>query len=461
MRILIDSFQTFVTFVATFALGLASAVLTAHYLGPEGKGVFTLVFLLPALCASLGNLGLGAANVYFTRRGEAAAGVLIANSASLALTVGILASVGVFLAWPWLGATVLPGTSPLLAALGLLTLPFALLTDYLLSMLLGSQKVGRYNAASLTAKVFSVGVMAVALVVLGAGILGAVIASVLGTLVAFGLVSREIWRLHGDRLRIPRPDLRALKRSLVYGVREHIGNVAMFLSYRIDMFFVAALAGVSDVGIYAIAVMMAEMFFHLPNSVSTVLFPHLAGRGRREGAFNAARSARMVSLLVLLGALISIPLVTPMVRVAFSDRFLPAVPAFLALLPGVCALSVSKVLTRYFTGTLGQPLLNARAHALSMVVNLPLNILLIPVYGIVGASIATSAAYIVHAVAMLVLFRTHSGLPVTSALLPRGEDFAWIAARVRIPVLEPILQLLANNPLSRRGLKVRTPGPNV
>jgi O-antigen/teichoic acid export membrane protein len=461
MRILIDSFQTFVTLVATFALGVASAILTAHYLGPEGKGVFTLVFLLPALCASFGNLGLGAANVYFTRRGEAGAGVLIANSAGLALIVGIVASVCVFLFWPWLRATVLPGISPLLAALGLLTLPFALLTDYLLSMLLGSQKVARYNAASLTAKVFSVGAMAVALVVLGAGILGAVIASMLGTLAAFGLVGRELWRLHGGRLRIPRPDLGALKRSLSYGMREHIGNIAMFLSYRVDMFFVAALAGVSAVGIYAIAVMMAEMFFHLPNSVATVLFPHLAGSGRREGASNAARSARMVSFLVLLGALISIPLAAPAVRVAFSDRFLPAVPAFLALLPGVCALSVSKVLTRYFTGTVGDPLINARAHGLSIAVNLPLNVLLIPAYGIVGASIATSAAYIVHAVAMLVLFRRHSGLPVTSALLPRGEDFAWVSARVRIPVFEPLLQLLAFNVLSRRGLKLRTPGPNA
>jgi O-antigen/teichoic acid export membrane protein len=430
MRILRDSLMTLVTLGAIFVLGVVSSVLTAHYLGPEGKGVFTLVFLLPALCASLGSLGIGSANVYLVRRSEVAMGDLLSNSIAVALGVAMLASAGIFFAWPWLGTKVLGGISPLLVALGLVTLPFALLTDYFLSILLGYQKVGRFNAASFVSKVFTLGGLAVALVVLGAGVPGAVMATMLGAVLTLALVIYEIRRVQGKELRIPRPNLKALRRSFNYGIREHLGNIAMFFSYRIDMFFVAALAGVSHVGIYAIAVMMAELLFYLPNAVSTVLFPHLAGRERSEGAIQVARSARVVAAAVLAGALISIPLASPVVRLAFPEAFLPAVPAFYLLLPGVCALSVSKILSRYFTGTLGRPLISAGAHWISLAVNLPLNVFLIPTYGIVGAAAATSAAYIAHMIVSLFLFRRHSGLSLAVVLLPRRNDLGWISSRV-------------------------------
>ncbi len=430
MRILRDSFTTLLNLGAIFVLGVVVSLLVAHYLGPEGKGIFALVFLLPALCASLGSFGLGAANVYLIRRGEASAAVLVSNSVVVSLAVGLLAAAGAILAWPWLGEKLLPGVSPLLAAVGLLTLPFSLLSDYLLGLVLGAQRVARYNFALLSAKVFSVTAIVVAIVVLGAGVTGTVLASALGSLALLGFAIREVRRVHGIGLGHIRPDFAALKRSLSYGLREHLGNVAMFLSYRIDMFFVAALAGVKAVGIYSVSVMMAEVFLHLPNAVSTILFPHLAGRSLREGANHTARTARVVACIIGLGALVSIPLAEPLVRFAFPESFLPAVPAFYALLPGVWALSVSKVLCRFFTGTLGRPHLNAAGQITAMAVNLPLNFILIPTYGILGAAIASSAAYVAQLAVTLALFSRHASLAPNAALLPREADLTWIIGRL-------------------------------
>jgi O-antigen/teichoic acid export membrane protein len=426
-----DSLLTFATVGLTFLLGAASSVLIARYLGPAGKGLFTLVFLLPTLCASLGGMGLGAANVYLLRRGEARLGTLIANSAAVAFGSAILASTLLAISWPWVGPSVLPGVPPTLAVLGLLSLPLALLTDYLLSLLLGAQRLVRYNAVSLVSNTFTLLAPAVALVAFGAGVRGAVAAKLLASLVTLMLVSRALLSARGADAGRLRLDLGALRRALGYGAREHLGNVAMFLSYRADMFFVAAFMGLKAVGIYSIAVMMAEAFLHLPNAVSTVLFPRLAGKGRDEGAREAARTARVVSTLVATGALLSIPLIVPVLRIAFTSAFLPAAPAFFALVPGVYALSVSKVLSRYFTGTLGQPLLNARAQGTALAVNLPLNLVLIPAYGIVGAAAASSIAYLAHAVVMLALFRRHSGLPVSAALLLRNEDVLWVSSLAR------------------------------
>ncbi len=431
MRFLRDSLITFFTFGVTFFLGTASSILTARYLGPHGKGILTLVFLLPSLCVSFGSFGLGAANTYLLRRGELRMGTLMANSFAMALAATILASGAIGVAWPWLGDRVMPGVTPALAALGLLSLPMLLLTDYLLALLLGTERVVRYNAVSLVAKTFSLAALVLALVVLRAGVTGAIVASVLGSFVTVILLLGAFRGVHDEGPGGFRLNLGALRRALGYGVREHLGNIAMFLSYRVDMFFVAAFAGTAAVGIYSIAVMMAELFLYLPNAVSTVLFPRLAGRGKEEGARNTAQTARVISTVVGIGILVSIPFAAPIVRVAFSSAFLPAVPAFLALLPGVYALSVSKVLSRYFTATLGRPLLNARAQGISLAVNLPLNVLLIPRFGILGAAAASSVAYVAHAAVTLFLFRRHSGLPVWAALLLRGEDLDWLSAQYR------------------------------
>ncbi len=436
MRFVRDSLLTFLSYGVTFALGVASSILIARMLGPEGKGIFTLVFLLPALCTSLGSLGLGAANVYLLRRGEAGLGTLMANSAIFALTTS-LATMMVFAAgWRWFAPTILPGVTPGLAVLGLLSLPLALLADYFLSLLVGSQRLVRYNAVSLASNGLSLAAPAFALVALHAGVEGAVAAKVLASALTVILLARVLLATREMGADAIRPDRAVLRRALSYGWREHLGNIAMFLSYRVDIFFVAAFAGARAVGIYSVAVMMAEVFFHLPNAVSIVLFPRLAGRGRTEGARDAARTARVVGTIVGLGILVSIPLAAPAVHLAFSSAFLPAVPAFFLLLPGVLALSLSKVLSRYFTGTLGQPLLNARAQMIALAINLPLNVLLIPRYGIAGAAAASSVAYVAHAAVTLVLFRRYSGIPLQEALFLRGEDVAWLADRARAAGLQ-------------------------
>jgi O-antigen/teichoic acid export membrane protein len=436
MRFIRDSFLTLITQGATFALGAAASVVIARMLGPEGKGIYTLVFLLPALCISLGSLGLGAANVFMLRRpevsraGGAPLGALMANSVLAALAVTAIAAAIVTAAWNWIGPAALPGVTPLLAALGLASLPLALVCDYHLSLLVGSERLVRYNGAVLASNFLTLAAPALALLV-GMRVPGAAAAKVLATAAAAALVTRSLFRTRNPATFAFAPDGRLLRRALSYGAREHVGNIAMFLSYRVDMFFVAAYGGARAVGIYSIAVMMGEVFLHLPNAVATVLFPRLAGRGREQGVREVARATRVVSALVGIGLLASIPLAAPAIRAVFSSAFLPAAPAFLLLLPGVYALSVSKVLSRFFTGTLGQPLLNARAQGVALAINLPLNVWLIPRYGIGGAAIASSAAYLAHAAVTLALFARHAGLPWSEALVPRGEDLAWLGERTR------------------------------
>jgi O-antigen/teichoic acid export membrane protein len=73
---------------------------------------------------------------------------------------------------------------------------------------------------------------------------------------------------------------------------------------------------------------------------------------------------------------------------AFSDAYIP----LLVLLPGVVLLGGSKVLTNEIAGR-GYPHYNSLNAALALVVTVVLDLVLIPRYGVLGAALASSAAY--------------------------------------------------------------------
>ena len=57
---------TFSSQILIFALGFVASIILARVLGPEGKGIYALIVLVPALMLNLGSLGIEVANVYFT-----------------------------------------------------------------------------------------------------------------------------------------------------------------------------------------------------------------------------------------------------------------------------------------------------------------------------------------------------------------------------------------------------------
>ena len=59
------------TRIAQFVLGFGSSLIIAKLLGPEGRGAYVAVLLVPGTLFALGQLGLPSAINYFAGRGSA------------------------------------------------------------------------------------------------------------------------------------------------------------------------------------------------------------------------------------------------------------------------------------------------------------------------------------------------------------------------------------------------------
>jgi O-antigen/teichoic acid export membrane protein len=105
----------------------------------------------------------------------------------------------------------------------------------------------------------------------------------------------------------------------------------------------------------------------------------------------------------------------------YGQEFLPAVRPLWILLPGVVALSICKVLANEMTGR-GRPKISLLASVITLGVNIPLNLILIPQMGMNGGAIATSVAYIVSSIIVLLFFIRVSKNRISDVLILKRSD---------------------------------------
>jgi O-antigen/teichoic acid export membrane protein len=208
---------------------------------------------------------------------------------------------------------------------------------------------------------------------------------------------------------------------LSYGLRIYPASVTGYFSYRADVLILGAMLGdAAAVGLYTFAVSLAELAFMVPDSVSTVFYPRVAGMDRRDAdalAPQVSRFTLMVTCIALLGLVPAAWLATNVVLPAYAG----SLPAFLVLLPGIVALSVSKVLAGYIGG-LGLPLHVARASVINLVVNVLANVILIPLLGIIGAALASMVSYTVHATMLTFIASRLAHRPKLDYVVPTSAE---------------------------------------
>jgi O-antigen/teichoic acid export membrane protein len=408
--------SVFATRAAVFALGLLTTYLLALVLGPSGRGSYYLAVLVPATLFTVGQLGIPPALTFYAGRGASLDG-LLGIAAVLATLLSLACVVPALLARDLLVSTIVPGATLLGVTLAIASVPFLFASAFAVALLLGLQQIRTTNLLQLGQGLATFLVMLVVLGLLGWGSDGAVGAylvvsvgaALAATLGAAALAPRR--RLSGE----------PLAPLLGYALRVYPGSLASFFSYRADIFLISIILGdPAAVGLYALAVSLAEMVFYVADAVSTALFPQVSSVDRSEADRLAPRVSRASLLVTAPAALVLIPVSALAVRVTLPE-FVESIAPFCVLLPGVVALSVSKVLSSYVSG-IGHPGSVTRVAVTSLAVNVAANILLIPTLGIVGAALASTISYSVNACLMVVLASRLAGVTPGELVIPTLDD---------------------------------------
>jgi stage V sporulation protein B len=422
-----DTITTLFLRVALYAAGLAVAVLVSRVLGPSGRGEYYLLVVAAATLVSIARLGLEQANVYLHSAKSVALPRLNAQNGLVALSAGGLAATAM-IAVPFVAPGFLETdrTSLILAAL---TVPLNLHIILTAGLQTLAGQVTWQFKAGLAAAFLQLALLAVIALMGGLSVPAVLLVNLIATAACWILLVRVPTSITPPALRIDRDLLvTTLKQSLVL----HVGMVLFFLQLRIDTFLIGSMAGVASLGIYSLGVLMAETMFLVTDSLAIATLPKQLTNSVADAARLALRGVRVN---VILGAAIALGwiVVGPFViRVLFGADFGSAYPALVALLPGSIFLGMQRMCGPIVLRS-GTPLRLTGIYALSLGVNVLLNVFWIPAAGIIGAAFASSVSYGVSAALILLWTTRAAGVSFFSSLVPRRTDLVVIVqATVRM-----------------------------
>lgn len=398
------------------AVAFGSSIIVARALGPIGRGLYAFPVAVVGIAFALSHIGLEHANIYLAAR-RVSLRRLWTNATFAALGIGVVSwavFAVVYAAWR---TGVLGGLPAPWAAVSIAQLPFLLQTLYWANLL---QLSGR---------------LALAAGALFAGsVLFAVLCGVLWatggltpfrTLLAWCAMNGLVWALLlalsvRARLVGEGPDWAVLRRGIAFGLKAYVGVTFFFLILRVDQLLVLRILGFRELGIYSLAVALAEILWLITDPLAASVLRHQvaaeAGRGRRLGD----ATARMSLLLSASLAAITWIVAPYAVRIAYGARFDAVVWPLRLLLPGVVALSMQRPLGAVLVKE-GRMWLVSAFGASALAVNVVLNLTLLRSLGVPAASIASSLCYTALALAYVAATRK-AGQAGWGDLRPRPAD---------------------------------------
>ncbi len=388
MRLIKDVSITLIGKIILLFIGIISSIIVARYLGPSGKGIFAVLGVISGIALQFGNLGIPAANIYFIGKEKNLLSQITANSFFFGIGGGIVVAIVVYLLFI-LCPDIIGKINPFFLIVTLMSLPFVFMTLLYTNILLGCQRFFGYNLINIFGGVFSLVVNnIILLVILKKGIVELVIMSTITTIIFSLVYIIYVYRLAKFKTSF---DLTLFHRMIKYGIKSYIASLLGYLIIRSDIFLVNYFLGVGSTGIYSVAVGFADLLYMLPASVGMILFPKISGTQDDKGILTQIVCRYTVLMMIILCLTTGI-ISKPLILLLYGSQFHSSIVPFLWLLPGIFSLGIGTILMQDLAGR-GLPPIVYIAPSIALFVNLILNIVLIPVIHINGASISSSISY--------------------------------------------------------------------
>jgi O-antigen/teichoic acid export membrane protein len=426
-------FHTLGISVALVSLGFVHSFLTARVLGPTGKGSYDLVRATVMLLAMILGLSLQSGIVYVIAKYDVNIKSLFLQLVVILLTQGLAT---IFIMYG-LSLTdyldvFIAHTDHWMMIVVCLLLIFTQSTNYWRAMLIGFHEIVKANWRTLIGRILQV-----ALLLLSIGIAAILRYESLTTFAILSIVPSSLLSsvllLHAVRPHFSQTaGINAIGEIVGYSLPCYFGNVVQFLNYRVDVFVVKFFSTTDAVGLYTLAVTLAQMIWLISQATATVLFPQIAAAQQavHENAARTARAARLILWGSAGAALLMGVCAYPVIPLLYGEAFAGSIAPLIGLLPGITIFGAATVLASYLAGV-GKPRLNLYVALMGLFVTITLDLLLIPSLGTVGAAIASTASYSTSAVLTIWLFTRQADVRMRSILIPTTDDIRSIYALAR------------------------------
>ena len=374
--------------------GLLTLILNTRYLGAEKMGELAFLLITIALMVQLSEFIGGPSLVYLQKK----------FSTPQIITVSHLWSLGIALATFGI-LTIFKSVFNFPALLISLIILTQAINHTHLHLLVGKEMISGYNLSSVIQSSVVVSGIFISYQFIGATqVWDYLQIYFLGQIIMLFFTS---WFVS----RIPKSisnnisNWKMVKDIFNYGAIIQGTNLLQFGVYRFNYLILESFTSYSNLGIYSVGNQLSEKVLIPGNAISTVQYSRIANSEEKEKSIDLTFSLIAISAMITLLAIIAL-LIVPQSVISFilGGEFSTIKSLFFFLAPGVFFMSISTIFSHYFAG-LALYKYNFRTSGFGLILSLVLSILLIPLFNLQGAAIATSIVFAGQTLFQITLFK--------------------------------------------------------
>lgn len=412
--------QTFFFKVLVLTINMATGVITAQALGKIGRGELATITLWPQFLGYIFAFGIAPSLLYNLKNNSKEESELYSASLLMGGFFGLAAAITGILCIPY-ALTQYSSSTVLIAQLFVLTAPVAVI-DLVLTA--AYQSRGLFSVVNKTNYLFPLITLGM---LIGLSLLNQMTPFTAALSYQMGFLIVDLWKFI-DLWKYYKPKFHHLKRSFRklwgYSWRSSGIDILSQLSERIDQVLIVGFLEPGMMGLYVVALAMSRMLIIIPVSIFTVLFPKAIARSLEEITLLAGQGARISTLITFTTA---IPLMTlgPLILpYMYGPDFVSAVPVFSILCIEMVIKGAILVLSQAFMAS-GRPGIVTMLQATGLALSVPLMIVFIPRFGLIGTGLALLCSSTVRLVFILTCFPLVLKVPPPN-LLPNRKDLVYL-----------------------------------
>lgn len=379
-----DILHSFFSRGLSLGLGFLVTILITRSFSVEVFGEYSFLISIAMTCFQFAHLGFSSANTYYIVHNKKLLPFLLANTQILGLIVGFITLIVLLI----LNMIYFHREVSLIIVTAFMV-PFLVITELNRGLLTGLEKIKTANNLDLLSKMLYT-IMVVSVIVYFQSIWSLIFAYVMQMFIYSSTSFYNLFKKAKNKLK---PSIHLFKKTSNYSIRIYLTLFLAFLVLKIDIYFIEYFMGNKPLGIYSLAATLATHLILIINVVIPLLLPKLATINNTDERIKKLRNIIFYAIILLV--LINLGfyfLGKWFIVIVFGDKYLESVIIIQILLMATSVLSLETILAQYYA-FIGKIKFLIYYWVITLLLNIILNYLWIPKYGIEGAAWASFISY--------------------------------------------------------------------
>ncbi len=245
---------------------------------------------------------------------------------------------------------------------------------------------------------------------------------ILYSLISLALLQVIIYKLllfksNPSYLQLSKINIFSLKPLIVFSSMAFLANLIQFFNYKIDIWFINYYHHSDEmIGVYVLAVSLAQLVWLLPGALHNVLYSYVSGDDLiKEKIIKTQQSVMNLLLYAVVAGIAGYIASIYLVPILFGIRFQEVPSIILILLVGIIPIACALPVSAFFAG-IQKIKINLYGSIVGLILCILFDYILIPSFGIKGAAWATIISYNATVIYYLIQFFRYKRQTVPSHL---------------------------------------------